>query len=319
MRIDPLRLLRLHELIKQGSFRKAADSLCITQSALSQSINQMESEVGVRLIDRTSHGVVPTIYGEALMRHATEIDWQLSEAEKKIAGLAFGRQGQLSVGGTSSVISVMSATTRRLREKSGEFEIRLIEEIWNRDLWRQIDDRSLDAVICKEPDDLYMEGMVAVPLFQGRRMLCVRINHPEASDLSLERLAKYPLVSQTGDMSVSREIKRIFSTFHVDFPSSEMIATNSLIAAKDIVLNSDAFAIFTDVSVLGEIQSGSIKCVKMEEDVTTYWYCLIARQDLRITELIANFISVLGVVCQEVGIKVHPGIGRIKAGDTLRR
>src|SRR3546814_9907779 len=74
MRIDPNRLLRLGELIRKGSFKKAADGLTITQPALSQSIAQMESEVGVRLIDRTPHGVVPTVFGAALLRHAMEIE-----------------------------------------------------------------------------------------------------------------------------------------------------------------------------------------------------------------------------------------------------
>lgn len=101
MHIDPLRLIRLGELIKQGSFKRAADGLNITQPALSQSIAQMEGEIGVRLIDRTPHGVVPTVYGHALLEHARQIEWQLSEAAKKIAELKFGHQGTLAVGGTS--------------------------------------------------------------------------------------------------------------------------------------------------------------------------------------------------------------------------
>src|SRR3546814_5716858 len=84
MRLDPNRLLRLGELIRKGSFKKAADCLTITQPALSHSIARMESEVGVRLIDRTPHGVVPTVFGSALLRHEMEIEWQLAEADKQL-------------------------------------------------------------------------------------------------------------------------------------------------------------------------------------------------------------------------------------------
>src|SRR3546814_10873865 len=101
MRIDPNRLLRLGELIRKGSFKKAADGLTITQPALSQRIAQMESEVGVRLIDRTPHGVVPTVFGAALLRPALEIEWQLAEAAMQITELPLGQHGMLSIGGTS--------------------------------------------------------------------------------------------------------------------------------------------------------------------------------------------------------------------------
>jgi len=317
MRIDPLRLLRLHELIKQRSFRKAADSLCITQSALSQSITQMESEVGVRLIDRTSHGVVPTIFGEALVRHATEIEWQLSEAAKRISELAFGQQGLISVGGTSGSISVVTLTIRRLRERNRECDVRLIEESWTRELMHRVEDRSLDAAICSQPDDLEMEGKIALPLFQGRRVLCVRANHPEAGNLTLKAVEKYPFVCQGGEASASRDIKRIFNAFHVDFPSRQLIVSNSLAAGKDIVLNSDAFGIFTDVSLLNENKFGTVKCAELEETATAYWHYLVAREDLRVTELLADFVSILGAACRDLGVEVHPGIGRIQAGRML--
>jgi DNA-binding transcriptional LysR family regulator len=317
MRIDPLRLLRLNELIKQGSFRKAADSLCVTQSALSQSITQMESEVGVRLIDRTPHGIVPTIYGKALMHHAAEIEWQLSEAAKKISELTFGQQESLSVGCTAGHIPILTMITCRLREQNRECDVRIIEEAWSRELLSQVEVHAIDAGICSELDDLEMKGKISLPLFQGRRGLCVRANHPQARSLTLRNLARYPFACQGGATGTPPEIKRIFKAYQVDFPSHQLIVSNSLTAAKDLVLNSDAYAIFTDVSVLNETRSGLIKFVGMEEAATAYWHYLIARDDLRVTKLFADFLSTFEIVCQELGVQVNPDIRRIRTGSTL--
>jgi DNA-binding transcriptional LysR family regulator len=61
-----LRLRDLHVVFavaEAGSMAKAAESLRVTQSAVSQMIADVERELGVRLFDRSHRGVEATIYG----------------------------------------------------------------------------------------------------------------------------------------------------------------------------------------------------------------------------------------------------------------
>ena len=109
MRIDPQRLIRLAVLIQHGSFSRAADHLGLTQPALSQSIAQIEKEVGVKLIERTPHGVEPTIYGQVLYEHAKSIDRELAQAAQQIQELAFGQKGALRVGAMVGGAASLSA------------------------------------------------------------------------------------------------------------------------------------------------------------------------------------------------------------------
>src|SRR5881394_3454672 len=53
---------------REGSFTKAAAKLGVSQSALSQTIRQLEARLGVRLLTRTTRSVSPTEAGERLMR-----------------------------------------------------------------------------------------------------------------------------------------------------------------------------------------------------------------------------------------------------------
>jgi len=68
------RRLSLHDLrvlmsvIQAGSMGKAAKRLATSQPAISRSIAELESALGVRLLDRTSQGIEPTEYGRALLR-----------------------------------------------------------------------------------------------------------------------------------------------------------------------------------------------------------------------------------------------------------
>jgi DNA-binding transcriptional LysR family regulator len=62
----------IHELsifitiVQYRSFRKAADHLDVTASALSHSMRALEQRLGVRLLNRTSRSVAPTAAGKAL-------------------------------------------------------------------------------------------------------------------------------------------------------------------------------------------------------------------------------------------------------------
>ena len=63
--------IKLHDLhvliavVQAGSMNKAAAQLDTTQPAVSKSIKELERTVGVRLLERSAQGVVPTALGDA--------------------------------------------------------------------------------------------------------------------------------------------------------------------------------------------------------------------------------------------------------------
>jgi DNA-binding transcriptional LysR family regulator len=90
-RLDDLRALVAVD--RERSFTKAAAKLGVSQSALSQTIRQLEARLGVRLLTRTTRSVSPTEAGERLLRTVAprfeEIDVELAaitELREKPAG-----------------------------------------------------------------------------------------------------------------------------------------------------------------------------------------------------------------------------------------
>ncbi len=55
--LDPRRLALLREVVRHGSFSKAAQALFLTQPAVSRQVAKLEREVGVRLLERTPGGL----------------------------------------------------------------------------------------------------------------------------------------------------------------------------------------------------------------------------------------------------------------------
>src|ERR1700685_4549732 len=91
------RLRALSEVVAQGSFSAAAESLSYTQSAVSQAVARLETETGTTLVVRDRRGVRPTAAGATLVGHAETIFAQVEAAEADLASVMGARSGRLRV------------------------------------------------------------------------------------------------------------------------------------------------------------------------------------------------------------------------------
>ncbi len=89
------RLLVLREVAHRGSISAAATALSYTQSAVSQQIAALESEVGLALLERHPRGVSLTAAGQTLVGHADGVLTRLEAAEEAMASIAGLRGGRL--------------------------------------------------------------------------------------------------------------------------------------------------------------------------------------------------------------------------------
>lgn len=91
-RLPSLRALRVFEIVgRLGSFTKAAEELCVTQSAVSRQILALESELGCRLFLREPSGVRMTEVARSYHRNVSaamrDISASTDELRLKIAGM----------------------------------------------------------------------------------------------------------------------------------------------------------------------------------------------------------------------------------------
>lgn len=86
------------EVAKCGSFSKAAKRLYMTQPAVSQTINQLENELGIRLFTRTSRGVVLTNEGQILYEYVNSAINLINVGEMKLEESRSLMTGVLRIG-----------------------------------------------------------------------------------------------------------------------------------------------------------------------------------------------------------------------------
>lgn len=90
-------------IVKCGSFSRASQELNVAQPALSHHIANLEGELGVRLLDRSTKGVLPTECGETLVSHAEIIIRQFTQAARDVQCTSEHPSGVVSIGLPTSI------------------------------------------------------------------------------------------------------------------------------------------------------------------------------------------------------------------------
>ena len=80
-------------VLEAGSFSEAAKAMHLSQAALSGLIKELENRVGVRLLDRSTRSVAPSVVGEAFEPMARRVLASLDEALESLTNLKELRRG----------------------------------------------------------------------------------------------------------------------------------------------------------------------------------------------------------------------------------
>src|SRR4029434_2126106 len=100
--LDKLRLFLV--VLEEGSFRRAADRLRISQSAITRQMKSLELDFGGRVLERTSAGVRPTNGGHALAEKAKTLLADYDSTVAEVRRLVRGESERLRIGYIASAV-----------------------------------------------------------------------------------------------------------------------------------------------------------------------------------------------------------------------
>ena len=151
----------LMAVMDAGSMGKAAGRLGISQPAVSKSIVELEDALGVKLLDRSRRGVVPTAYGEALGRRGIAVFDDLRQGVEDIDFLSDPTKGEVRIGATEPIMAaIIAPTIDRMSRKYPQIYFHVVAGD-TASLYRDVADRNIDFAICRMigrfPDELDAE------------------------------------------------------------------------------------------------------------------------------------------------------------------
>ena len=116
--VNPDHLRALTEVVAQGSFTRAAKRLNLAQPTISLQIRELETRLGVRLVDRLGKRAFATAAGRELIEHAQRIH---QETDRLLAAMRRHRDGWLGrvrIGSsTTALIYHLPPVLQRLRRE----------------------------------------------------------------------------------------------------------------------------------------------------------------------------------------------------------
>jgi DNA-binding transcriptional LysR family regulator len=198
-----LRHLRYFVAVAQRKhFTQAADELHLAQPALSRQIQQLEQELGIELLVRTSRRVRLTAAGEAFLVRAEHILAEVERARmemQEFAGLIYGR---LMIGALQSLDAFgFTAMLARFHARYPGIEIILQEEATEK-LFELLCAGQLDLSLLQIrgeelPDELLASPVATEKLLTEEVVLVVSANHAlaHAQQVTIDELRDEPFVA----------------------------------------------------------------------------------------------------------------------------
>ena len=159
------------QLSEVGSFSKLAETLNVSQPALSKQILSLENELGVKLFNRTSNSLTTTPAGEHFVKEAHQILYKEDQLSRSMMQFKSGEKGELIIGATPFRSSyLVPLLIQELTNKFPGLQVKLVEE-GSEFLRRDVAEGKFDISIINLPvDDSEFE---VIPMEPDRLVLVV--------------------------------------------------------------------------------------------------------------------------------------------------
>ncbi|EEK8740072.1 TPA: LysR family transcriptional regulator [Salmonella enterica subsp. enterica serovar Corvallis] len=193
-----IRLRHLHTFVavaQQGTLGRAAETLNLSQPALSKTLNELEQLTGTRLFERGRLGAQLTVPGEQFLTHAVKVLDALNTAgqalnRKEDASADVVRVGELP----TAALGILPAAIGRFHQQQKSTSLQ-VATMNNTMLLAGLKSGEIDLGIGRMSDPELMGGLNYELLFLESLKLVVRPGHPLLQEtITLSRVMEWPVV-----------------------------------------------------------------------------------------------------------------------------
>lgn len=245
-----------------SSFRATAEKLNTTQPAVSQRIASLESNLGVRLLDRDARGVKLTAKGLELLSHAQRM-LQMRQDMMVAAREARVMSGLLRIGVAETIVQTwLSKLIERIHASHPALAIE-IEVDTSNVLRHQLMSRQIDLAFMMGPnDDPRLESLFLCeyPL----AWVCSPRLGLGKPPISLDRIAEHPVITYASASQPYRYLRSMFQK-NVSVPP-RMYGSASLSIIAKMTRDAIGVAVIAPVILHKDLADGSLRLIKVRCD-----------------------------------------------------
>lgn len=254
------------ECARRGSLGAAATALNMTQPAVTRMLKRLEDSYGVELFERTTRGVVPTVFGEALLPYAKLIVSEIGNADDVIRQMRGASRGVVRIGGVGSVVGgYIVAAVSLMRRDHPEVRFQIVEDLEDRVL-DALKEGGIDIAISPEP---YIDDEITLATQESMHDLVAvfaRADHPlfDLPEVTLDDVARHDWVLPPVDTPTVRELQRRFHARSIE-PNLPSVVSRSVQVVKAAVLSDGLMCWMPLPMMRTEIERGEVRRVPVPD------------------------------------------------------
>ncbi|MEX0283783.1 MAG: LysR family transcriptional regulator [Paracoccaceae bacterium] len=238
-----LRQLRLLVAVgTHGNIQNAARSMGVSQPAATKMIQDLELDFEVKLFDRTNRGVVPTVFGETLIRHGKLIFAQISNAAQELDDLSEGNAGRVVVGTLlAASTSLLPTAIEILLAERPNVAIK-ISEGTNEVLMPGLLSGEIDMVVGRLPSHRHRNKIRQEKLFEDRILAIAGPDHPLAgkAGVSFAQTKPFGWILPPLETTLRRQVDQFFVGQQqyvppVSIESVSYLTNRALLQSRDLI------------------------------------------------------------------------------------
>lgn len=263
------RLAVVASLAEKRNMPAVAREFGITQPAISSTLKDLESGLGVALFERKARGLSPTAAGEIVAFHFKRVLAELRHIGPDIAASEGTLQGSVTVGalplGRTQVLPLAIAS---LLARHPALHVSTVESPYDA-LAASLRSGDVDFILGALRSPTEARDLQQEPLFEDRISVIARAGHPLARaariDFETLRQARWTLSRQG---SPSREMLERFFSHARQAPPVPAVETGDLAVLRGLLMESDMLTAISAHQLRYEIRDGSLVVLDFALDAT---------------------------------------------------
>jgi len=210
------------EVADKRSFSRSAETLKLTQPAVSKRIAALESELASRLFDRVGRTVHLTEAGKVLLPSALKINSEVSKIEDEISSLGKEVRGKLSIGSAEHVCvdrlqPILKAYRRSYPDVDIDLKFKRTEETLS-----AVENGTIEMSLCCGIDAVEIaksySRLRSVEVWSDKLYVVIEKGHPltRQENVSIAQLAEHPAILPKDFSVVRKSIDKIMSNHQTE-------------------------------------------------------------------------------------------------------
>jgi DNA-binding transcriptional LysR family regulator len=286
-------LVILRAVAKGGSFKNAAQSLFLTQPAVSLQIQNLEKQLETNLFDRTKKQIELTEAGTLLLRYSNRILALCEESSRVLDDLSELQSGKLVIGASQTTGTyLMPKIIGLFQQKYPNINVQLNVDSTRKVAWhlmnRQVDIGIVGGKIPKELRKI----LEITPYVEDELALIVPPSHPyvKLEFIKKEDLYDLKFISLNSYSTIRTVVDDTLSKNGIDVTRLKIeMELNSIEAIKSAVQSSLGAAFVSVSAITKELELNLLNCVKIEDVKINRKLCIILNPNRYKSKASENF------------------------------